>query len=374
MSTPTSAATSYPKVVITDEALRDGLQIERPGVTLEEKLRLVTMMVDAGVTRLVVGAFVNPKWSPQMADTEELVKRLPPRDGVQYFALALNERGREIRRQFSPPLSIEPLPATHLHLCDIFLKRNTNRTMEDQERTWRLPIEKARDAGVRDAAMGLSAGWGSNWRGEFPHARRMEELQRQYQAWSEAGISVVRVDLADPMGWNTPLRVAEDLKAIKERFPTVREFHLHLHNARGMAMLSAYEALRVLDADDTLILDTALGGIGGCPYCGNGQATGMIPTEDLVQLLDVLGIESGIDLSKLIDAANILEDILGRPLDGRVAKNGALPRGGALYSEDVPAVFTFAEAQHFRKGPSVYEGNPRPWLREAKPNDSKPQQ
>ena len=98
-----------------------------------------------------------------------------------------------------------------------------------------------------------------------------------------------------------------------------------MHNARGMAMLSAYEALKTLGPDDTLMLDTAVGGIGGCPYCGNGQATGMIPTEDLVQLLQVEGVETGIDLGKLIEAAKTLEDILQRPLDGRVAKNGALP-------------------------------------------------
>ncbi len=148
---------SRPKVVITDETLRDGLQIERLGVTLDEKLKLIDMLVASGVNRLVVGAFVNPKWSPQMADTEQLVRRLKPRDGVQYFALALNDRGREIRQQFSPPLSVDPMPTTHLHLCEVFLLRNTNRRMEDQERTWRAPIEAARAAGAREAAMGLSA-------------------------------------------------------------------------------------------------------------------------------------------------------------------------------------------------------------------------
>ena len=195
---------SHPKVVITDEALRDGLQIERLGVTLEEKLKLIDMLVAAGVKRLVVGAFVNPKWSPQMADTTELVKRLKPRQGVEYFALALNDRGREIRREFSPPLSIDPMPTTLLHLCEVFLLRNTNRRMEDQERTWRAPIEQARAAGAREAAMGLSSGWGSNWRGEFTQEHRIAALDRQYEAWTEAGIKVVRIDMADPMAWNTP--------------------------------------------------------------------------------------------------------------------------------------------------------------------------
>lgn len=356
---------AYPKVVITDETLRDGLQIEREGVTLDEKLKLIDMLIAAGVKRLVVGAFVNAKWSPQMADTEKLVRLLKPREDVQYFALALNDRGRELRRQFSPPLSLDPLPATHLHLCEVFLLRNTNRRLEDQERSWRTPIENARAAGEREAAIGLSAAWGSNWRGEFPQERRIAELDRQWDAWTDAGIRVVRVELTDPMAWNTPARVAEDLYAIKTRYPSVREFRLHLHNARGMAMLSAYEALKILEPHDTLMLDTALGGIGGCPYCGNGQATGMIPTEDLVQLLHVEGVPTGIDLGKLIDASKTLEDILGRPLDGRVAKNGALPLPDALYDEDMPVIYTLEQAQHFRKGAGVYQGNARPWVRSS---------
>ena len=355
--------TSWPTVMITDETLRDGLQIEREGVTVDEKLTLLKMLVNAGIRRLVTGAFVNPKWSPQMADTLELVARLEPVDGVDFFALALNDRGREERSRHSPPLSVEPLPATHLHLCETFLQRNTNKRMEDQERSWRLPIARAQAAGAREAAIGLSAGWGSNWSGAFSREARMDALQRQYDAWTEAGIAVTRIDLADPMAWNTPQEVEEDLRVIKQRLPSIRIFHLHLHNARGMALLSIYDALKVLDASDTLIADTALGGIGGCPYCGNGQATGMIPTEDFVQLLQTLGIPTGINLDALIDASVRLSEILGRPLHSQVARNGPFPDASRLYDPDVPAVFTFAQAQHFRLGPSVYAGNASPWKR-----------
>ncbi len=353
----------WPQVQITDETLRDGLQIEREGVTVDEKLEILRGLVEAGIKRLVVGAFVNPKWSPQMAGTLDLIQRLEPVPGVQFFALALHERGREERKRHSPPLSVEPLPATHLHLCPIFLLRNTNQTMEGQERLWRMPIEKARAAGATEAAIGLSAGWGSNWSGPFSREARMATLRRQVEAWNEAGIVVRRIDMADPMAWNTPMEVAEDLRAIKQQFPTIAVFHLHLHNARGMAMLSIYEALKTLDASDTLIADTALGGIGGCPYCGNGQATGMIPTEDFVQLLQALGMDPGIDLSRLIEASVRLSEILRRPLHSQVARNGPLPLAGKLYDPDVPVVYTFDEAQHFRLGPSVYEGNARPWVR-----------
>ncbi len=359
-------APRLPRVLITDETLRDGLQIEREGITVEEKIGLLDMLVDAGLKRLVVGAFVNPKWSPQMADTAELVGRLRPREGVQYLALALNERGRERRRELSPPLSVEPMPATHLHLCPHFLLRNTNTTLEQQEARWRAPIERAAAGGTRHAAIGLSAPWGSNWSGAFTREQRMAALRRQYDAWTQAGIEVRRVDLADPMAWNTPQAVEQDVRAILEAFPSITDFHLHLHNARGMALLSAYQALRLLDERHVLILDAAVGGIGGCPYCGNGQATGMIPTEDLVQLLEVCGVDTGIDLARLIEASYRLQDLVGRPLNSQVARCGPLPtRQDLRYDPEMPAVYTLREAQHFRLGPSVYEGNARPWKRDA---------
>ena len=354
---------NYPKVLITDETLRDGLQIEREGVTIEQKLELLNAMADSGIRRMMVGAFVNPKWSPQMGDTLELIKKIKPRPGVSYFALALNERGRQERALLAPPLTIEPMPATHLHLCGVFIKRNTNKTLEDQESYWQFPIEKAINEGRKEAAIGLSSGWGSNWSGVFSHEARMQALRKQYDAWMSSGIEVKRIDFADPMAWNTPTAVAEDIVQILKEFPSVTDYHLHLHNARGLAMLSMYEALKLLDSRHTLIADTAIGGIGGCPYCGNGQATGMIATEDFVHLLHTLGIDSGIDLGRLIDTSHRLSEILGRPLHSQVSFNGGLPKDKSLYSEDVPVVYTFEEAQHFRLGERVYAGNARPWLK-----------
>ncbi len=354
---------NYPKVLITDETLRDGLQIEREGVTLEEKLEILNMMVAAGLNRIVVGAFVNPKWSPQMADSLELVKRLKQTPHVDFFVLALNERGRLERLEYAPPLSIEKIHATHLHLCPVFIQRNTNRTLEEQEQSWQAPIERSASEGKKEGAIGLSAGWGSNFSGEFTHETRMQLLTKQYEAWNKQGIAVTRIDMADPMAWNTPTAVAQDIKAITQLFPSITDYRLHLHNARGLAMLSMYEAIKHLNHKHTLIADTAIGGIGGCPYCGNGQATGMIPTEDFVHFLETLGIPTGISVDGLIEASARLSEILGRPLHSQVALNGGLPKGDRLYSEDVPAVFTFQEAQHFRLGPKVYEGNVKPWLK-----------
>ena len=351
----------YPKVVITEESLRDGLQIESTEITIDQKLSLLDALSDSGLARIVVGSFVSPKWTPQMAEIDTLMERLKPRPGVTYLAIALNERGRERRRRWSPPLTVDELPETHIHLDGVFMKRNTNRTLDQQEETWALPVAAAQAAGATEAAIALSAGWGSNFSGQFPLERRLEELARQFDRWQEAGIAVSTIRMFDPMGWNIPSVVAEDLAAFQERFPGVATYHLHIHNTRGLALTSAYAALTALSPDRTLMIDSSVGGFAGCPYCGNGQAAGMIPTEDLVQMLEGMGIATGVDLYKLVEASALASRIVGRPLDGRVSKAGPMPDPAHLYDQGVPVIETYEEAQFFRLGPEVYRGRGRPW-------------
>lgn len=132
---------------------------------------------------------------------------------------------------------------------------------------------------------------------------------------------------------------------------------MHLHNQRGQTLASYYEAL-MLGATE---FDTCIGGMGGCPYCGNGRSAGHVPTEDFVDLCHEMGIETGYDLGKLIEAAAIAEEVVGHPLWGHVSKSGPRPRGDALYPADMPFVETLEEAAHFRKGPEVYAGQLSPW-------------
>jgi hydroxymethylglutaryl-CoA lyase len=353
---------NWPRVVLTDETMREGMQIESASISLEQKLELLDALSDTGLKRIVVGSFVSPRWTPQMAEIDTLVQRMQLRPGVTYLALALNERGRERRRQYVPPLSVdEDCPETHQHLCDVFIKRNTNRTIDQQEAGWPVIVERAVRDGARMAGVGISAAWGSNWRGEFSHSYRMEQLERQIHLWDQVGIPVRKVLFADPMGWNIPDRVVEDLTAIKSRWPSVDTFALHLHNQRGLAMLSSYAAMQTLEPRDTLMLDTTLGGIGGCPYCGNGRMAGMVATEDMVQLLEMLGIPTGVDLYRLVEVVALASEIIGHPLDGHVSRSGPFPMGAHLYPASVPAVETAEQAQHFRLGPSVYAGQPTPW-------------
>ena len=168
--------------------------------------------------------------------------------------------------------------------------------------------------------------------------------------------------MGDPMSWCRPDKVEDSVSLVKERWPEIRHFRLHLHNGRNMAIPSAYAALRVLEPDDTLDLDGSIGGIGGCPYCGNGRATGQAPTEDLLHMMDDMGIETGVDIDKLIDCVWMCEEIIGRTAYGHVSKAGPRPKvPGELYDVNAPFIETMEQAKHFKSGPKAYEGGIYPY-------------
>jgi len=363
----------YPNVVLIEEGMREGFQIESADIPVEKKNLVLEALSETGLKRIVVGSFVSPKWTPQMADIDRLVASMHPVAGVVYTALALNDRGRERMAAYVPPLSWpSELPETLVHLCDVFAQRNTGRTQQAEIDSWEKIVEGALRGGASQAGIGVNAAWGSNWIGLFSLEQRMEMLHRQVDLWKTNDIDVVKVFLGDPMGWNMPDQVEEQLKATIAEWPGISTFHLHLHNTRGTAPISIYTALRALRATDTLILDAAIGGMGGCPYCGNGRAAGLTPTEDLVYLLEELGISTGIDLFRLIDVVALAEEVVGHPLYGHVSKAGPRPRGSHLYAMDMPFVETLGQAQHFRLGPGVYEGAMSPW-REPIRSETRPE-
>lgn len=352
----------FPKTLLTEEGMRDGLQIENAEIPVNDKIALLDALSETGLKEIAVGSFVHPKWVPQMACIEDIVRGFHPKPGVRYVATALNEKGRERIRQFIPPLSERDRGyQTSVHLCDVFAQRNTNRKQEQEIAQWSKIIESAKAAGVKEAGIGLNAAWGSNWVGDFTQEYRMEMLDRQYRLWEEAGITVTRIGLYDPMGWNFPDQVERQLAAIKERWPSIRDFNLHLHNTRGMALTSVYVSLKLLGGNDILRLQPAIGGMGGCPFCGNGRGAGLAPTEDLVYMLEEMGISTGVDLEKLIETVWMAETIVGHPLWGHVSKSGPRPRYNKLYPMDMPFVETLDQAKHFLKGPSTYNGAPSPW-------------
>jgi hydroxymethylglutaryl-CoA lyase len=156
--------------------------------------------------------------------------------------------------------------------------------------------------------------------------------------------------------------VEEIFTRVKEQWPDVTNFRAHLHNSRGMALPSMYAAINTLGPEDNLSLDGTIGGFGGCPYCGNGRATGMSATEDAMHMMEGMGIDTGVDLDKLIDCVWMAEEILGRQLWGHVSRAGARPiTKDRLFDINAPFVETLDQARHFKLGPEVYEGAIYPW-------------
>ena len=140
----------------------------------------------------------------------------------------------------------------------------------------------------------------------------MKFLEKEHELWDTAGIKVTAVSVGDPMGWCHPIKIEEIFGRVKAQWPDITHFGAHLHNSRGMAVLSMYAAIKTLGPDDTLRVEGTIGGMGGCPYCGNGHATGMAATEDVMHMLEGMGIETGVNLDKLIECVWMCEEIIGR--------------------------------------------------------------
>ena len=354
----------WPKVNYKEEGMREGMQIEDASISVDDKVSLLDALSETGLQQIVVGSFVSPKWTPQMERIDEIVTKFNPKPGVTYTALALNSRGVERARAYSPPLTIERdrYPRLTCHMCDVFVRRNTNRTQMQEMERWPQIVAQAQELNVQEAGIGCNASWGSNFLGEFPVDSLMTLLEKEHSMWDEVGINVVSCSMGDPMSHCTPAKVEESVYRVKEKWPEINHIRLHLHNGRNMAIASAYAAMRTLGPEDTLDLDGTIGGFGGCPYCGNGRATGMAPSEDLLHMMEDMGVETGVDIDKLVDCVWMAESIIGRELYGHVSKAGPRPKKvEKLYDIDMPFVETLDQATHFKKGPEQYEGGIYPY-------------
>ncbi len=346
------------RVTITDDTMREGLQIEDANISIDDKLRLLDAIGETGAKVISIGSFAHPKWTPSMANIEELAERFVPKPGVKYTAAVFNQKGFERADVFYPKIDVRSKRfATHVEMCDSFARRNYNRTQAEQIAGMEATIGSARQAGVEGGAIVLGNPFGSNFEGAFTLEQRLDFVKMMVNKWHDGGFEVKKLSFVEAMGWNLPHQVRETLEAIRGRWPEIETFHMHLHNVRGATIASYYEALQM----GAIEFDTSLGGMGGGPYCGTGRAAGHVPTEDFVDLCHEMGIETGYNLDKLIDAAAIAEAEVGHSLKGHVSKGGPRPRGDQVYPLNMPFVETLEEASHFRNGPSVYAGQISPW-------------
>jgi hydroxymethylglutaryl-CoA lyase len=303
MSMQAERLISFPReVLIEDEALRDGLQIEKRVFSVDEKLALVSAIADAGVRRIQVGSFVHPKWVTQMANTDELFSRLPPREGVTYSALVLNRAGlgRAIEAGVKH-LSIS-VSASETHS-----RKNANKSVSEALADIKPTIEQALAAGIAVRA-GVQSALGCGYEGPIPLGRVLS-IVRQY-----AEIGVREINIADTAGLANPRQVSETVAAIDDVVPAGTKLSLHLHDTRGLGLANMYAGLLA----GVSTFDAAVGGLGGCPFIP--AASGNIATEDAVFALQEMGVETGINWTGLCAITKTFEQMLGRRLPSRMAR------------------------------------------------------
>jgi len=357
---------NWPRVIYNEEVMREGFGIEDVGIPLQARIDLLDALSETGLKRITVGAFVSAKFVPQMACFVELLEKFHPKPGVMYLPYIHNQKARKLAEQYAPPLTVEEdIFTVFLDICDVHQRRNVNRSVEQIMDSWPEAIHDAKARGIRKARIGIGSAWGSNFMGKFSKRYRFSFLEKQIALLSEAGIAIEEIGLHDSQSWCLPHEMEEDLAEIKHRWPEVHQFQLHMHNARGMALPSIYAALRTLNKTDTLILEGTLGGIGGGQFGGNGRASGMAATEDVMHMLEGMGIETGVDLDKIIECVWMLEKIIGRPAYGYVAKAGPRPtKSEDFYDPNMPGIESLDAVKHFKFGPQAYahEGS-FPWTK-----------
>jgi hydroxymethylglutaryl-CoA lyase len=308
-----------PKTVeIMEVGPRDGLQIEPRVLSMAEKIRMIDALADAGLREIEAGSFVNPKAVPQMADTNELFNALSRREGVLYRALWLNPKGLE-RALANGHVDIDG--KLTITASETFIKRNTNRSIDETFSEMPNWIQRYQDAGISTKSLGVMAAFGCNFEGYIPEEKVVGLVARAIDVMADYGCKLEKLSLADTMGWGSPAQMKSLVGKIRDRWPDIR-VKLHLHDTRGCAVANAVAAMEVGVSE----FDSAVGGLGGCPFAGHKGAAGNICTEDLAFACGEMGIETGIDLDALVDAAKLAEGLVGHQLPGKVMKGGTLSR------------------------------------------------
>ncbi|CAM4030650.1 hydroxymethylglutaryl-CoA lyase [Comamonas aquatilis] len=300
---------NYPaRVKIIDVGPRDGLQNEKQPVPAAVKIALVHKLQEAGLKEIEVTSYVSPKWVPQMADNAEVMAGITRASGVLYSVLTPNLKGFEAAVA-SRPDEIVVFGAA----SEAFSQKNINCSIAESIERFAPVVEAALAQGIAvRGAMSCTVG--------CPYEGEIAPERVSYLARLMKGIGVQRVDVADTIGVGTPVKVQKALEATLAHFP-IDAISGHFHDTYGQALSNTLAALQL----GVWNFQSSVAGLGGCPYAKG--ATGNVATEDVVYLLQGLGIETGIDLDKLIDAGQFISEHLGRPTQSRVAKALLAKRG-----------------------------------------------
>ena len=297
------------KVKLVDVGPRDGLQNEKQPVPASVKIELVHRLQDAGLTEIEVTSFVSPKWVPQMADNADVMAGIQRKAGVRYSVLTPNLQGFEAAL-LSKPDEIVVFGAA----SEAFSQKNINCSIAESIERFAPVVAAARAAGVYvRGAMSCTVG--------CPYEGEIAPERVAYLAGLMKGIGVQHVGVADTIGVGTPWTVRRALEATLQHYD-LDDISGHFHDTYGQALANTLVALDL----GVWQFDTSVAGLGGCPYAKG--ATGNVASEDVVYMLQGMGIDTGIDLDKLIDAGAYISDFLGRKPNSRAANALLTKRAG----------------------------------------------
>jgi isopropylmalate/homocitrate/citramalate synthase len=285
-------------VKIVEVGPRDGLQNEKVTIPTQAKIDYITALGDAGLRVIEAGAFVSPKWVPQMADTAEVYRNIPKDPGVEYPVLVPNMKGLE-RAMESGVQSIAIFTAA----SETFNQRNINMTIEQSFENYGPVAIRAREEGIRVRGY-VSTAFGCPYEGEVTPEKVLEVCARLLD------LGCYEVSVGDTIGVGTPMQVQGVVGVLLQVIPHSR-LAMHFHDTRGTALANTLAALEM----GISTFDASAGGLGGCPYAPG--ASGNMATEDLVYMLESMAIDCGVDLNRLVQASSIIAPYLDHPLPGR---------------------------------------------------------
>jgi hydroxymethylglutaryl-CoA lyase len=312
-------ASQYPaRVTLTEVGLRDGLQAEHAFVPTQTKVALIERLIEAGVRHFEATSFVSPRAVPQLRDAAEVLAAVRRRPEVTLSVLTPNRKGVERALASEADEAVVFMSATESHN-----RKNLNRSMADS-------FQDMHDIAqvVRGTPMQLHGAMACAFGCPFEGDVSLDQVERVARQFAELGFS--GLTLGDTTGMATPPLVRRTVEHLSRHVPDL-PLVLHFHNTRGLALANVMEGVAV----GITRFESSLGGIGGCPFAPG--ATGNVCTEDTVHLMHQLGIETGIDLDALCEAARELERVLGRALPGQVMRSGPRLRRYAL-DDQVAAV------------------------------------
>ncbi|MDW7748783.1 hydroxymethylglutaryl-CoA lyase [Halomonas sp.] len=291
---------AFPKHVrLVEVGPRDGLQNEPEPISTTTKLELIERLGAAGITYIEAASFVSPKWVPQMADHQQVMKNLARRDGVTYAALTPNLKGLEGALE----CGVEEV-AVFGAASEAFSQKNINCSVAESLARFEPVLERAREAGVRVRGY-VSCVLGCPYEGEIAPAKVAEVSKALYE------MGCYEVSLGDTIGTGTPLKAKRMIEAVSRDIP-MDKLAAHFHDTYGQALANLYAVME----EGIAVVDSSVAGLGGCPYAKG--ASGNVASEDVVYLLDGLGIETGIDLEALAATGTWITQTIGRPNRSKV--------------------------------------------------------